>query len=168
MPRRSWCDGASLIIDCGSTTQALAQALLAHRQLTSTPTTCNVARPLRGRNGNVVHVLGGQVLEREDATAGWETVAQVAQYHVDFAFVGVGALRRRRHADRLPARRRRAAEPDAGGGAGAGAARRQDKFEGEGRSRSATVDKTRHLVTDDRRSRASPAVRAAGSSHVAR
>ena len=27
-----------------------------------------------------VHLLGGQLLEHEDATSGWETVAQVAQY----------------------------------------------------------------------------------------
>jgi len=85
-------DGASLIIDCGSTTQALAKALLQHRRLTVYTNDLNVARLLSRRNGNVIHLLGGQMLEHEDATAGWETVAQVAQYHVDIAFVGVSAI----------------------------------------------------------------------------
>jgi DeoR/GlpR family transcriptional regulator of sugar metabolism len=85
-------DGASLIIDCGSTTQALAKALLQHRQLTVYTNDLNVARLLSRRNGNTVHVLGGQLLEHEDATSGWETVAQVGQYHVDIAFVGVSAI----------------------------------------------------------------------------
>lgn len=85
-------DGASLIIDCGSTTQALARALLEHRRLTVYTNDLHVARALSRRNGNVVHLLGGQLLEHEDATAGWETVTQVAQYHVDFAFVGVSGL----------------------------------------------------------------------------
>ena len=85
-------DGASLIIDCGSTTQALARALLQHRRLTVYTNDLNVARLLSRRNGNVVNLLGGQLLEHEDATAGWETVAQVAQYHVDLAFVGVSGI----------------------------------------------------------------------------
>ena len=85
-------DGASLIVDCGSTTQALARALLQHRRLTVYTNDLNVARLLSRRNGNVVNLLGGQLLEHEDATAGWETVSQVAQYHVDFAFVGVSGI----------------------------------------------------------------------------
>lgn len=85
-------DGASLIVDCGSTTQALARALLQHRRLTVYTNDLNVARLLSRRNGNVVNLLGGQLLEHEDATAGWETVTQVAQYHVDFAFVGVSGI----------------------------------------------------------------------------
>lgn len=85
-------DGATLLIDCGSTTQALASSLLAHRGLTVYTNDLHVARTLSRRNGNVVHLLGGQLLEHEDATAGWETVAQVAQYHVDFAFIGVSGI----------------------------------------------------------------------------
>ena len=85
-------DGASLIIDCGSTTQAFAKALLQHRRLIVYTNDLDVARTLSRRNGNTVHLLGGQVLEHEDATSGWETVAQVAQYHVDLAFVGVSAI----------------------------------------------------------------------------
>ena len=85
-------DGASLIIDCGSTTQALARALLQHRRLAVYTNDLNVCRLLSRRNGNVVNLLGGQLREHEDATAGWETVAQVAQYHVDLAFVGVSGI----------------------------------------------------------------------------
>ena len=85
-------DGASVIIDCGSTTQAFARALLQHRRLTVYTNDLNVVRLLSRRNGNVVNLLGGQLLELEDATAGWETVAQVAQYHVDFAFVGLSGI----------------------------------------------------------------------------
>lgn len=85
-------DGASLIIDCGSTTQAFARALLQHRRLTVYTNDLNVVRLLARRNGNVVNLLGGQLLEHEEATAGWETVMQVAQYNVDLAFVGVSGF----------------------------------------------------------------------------
>lgn len=85
-------DGASLIIDSGSTTQALAQSLVEHRRLVIYTNDLNVARILSRRNGNVVHLLGGQLLDHEDATAGWETAMQVAQYHVDIAFIGVSAI----------------------------------------------------------------------------
>lgn len=85
-------DGTSLIVDCGSTTQALAHALSAQRRLTVYTNDLRVAATLARRNGNVVHLLGGQLLEHEDATSGWETVAQVAQYRVDIAFVGVSAI----------------------------------------------------------------------------
>ncbi len=85
-------DGASVIIDCGSTTQAVARALLEHRRLTVYTNDLNVARLLARRNANVVHLLGGQLLEHEEATAGWETCAQVTQYHVDLAFVGVSGI----------------------------------------------------------------------------
>jgi len=85
-------DGASLIIDCGSTTQALSHALASHRRLTVYTNDLRVASTLGRRNGNVVHLLGGQLLEHEDATSGWETVAQVAQYRVDLAFIGVSAI----------------------------------------------------------------------------
>ena len=85
-------DGASLIIDCGSTTQAFARALLQHRRLTVYTNDLNVVRLLARRNGNIVNLLGGQLLEHEEATAGWETVMQVARYHVDLAFVGVSGF----------------------------------------------------------------------------
>jgi DeoR family glycerol-3-phosphate regulon repressor len=85
-------DGTSLIVDCGSTTQALAQALLGHRRLTVYTNDLRVAEALGRRNGNTVHLLGGQLLEHEDATSGWETVTQVAQYRVDVAFVGVSGI----------------------------------------------------------------------------
>ena len=85
-------DGASLIIDSGSTTQALAQSLLEHRRLIIYTNDLNVARILSRRNGNVVHLLGGQLLDHEDATAGWDTATQVEQYHVDIAFIGVSGI----------------------------------------------------------------------------
>lgn len=85
-------DGAALVIDSGSTTQALAQALLGRRRLTVYTNDLDIARLLARRNGNVVHLLGGRMLDNEDATSGWETVTQLAQYHVDLAFIGVAGI----------------------------------------------------------------------------
>lgn len=85
-------DGASLIIDSGSTTHAVARALAERHQLSVYTNDWRVAQVLGRRNGNRVTLLGGELSDDEDATFGLDTVQQLAQYHVDFAFVGAGGI----------------------------------------------------------------------------
>ncbi|MGV2290410.1 DeoR/GlpR family DNA-binding transcription regulator [Trinickia sp. YCB016] len=85
-------DGASLIIDSGTTTHAVARALADRHQLTVYTNDWRIAQVLARRNGNRVSLLGGELSEDEDATFGLDTVQQLAQYHVDFAFVGAGGI----------------------------------------------------------------------------
>jgi DeoR/GlpR family transcriptional regulator of sugar metabolism len=85
-------DGASLIIDSGSTTQAVARALTDRHRLTVYTNDWRVALLLGRRNDNRVTLLGGELSDQEDATFGLDTVQQLAQYHADFAFLGAGGI----------------------------------------------------------------------------
>ncbi|CAM2175498.1 DeoR family transcriptional regulator, glycerol-3-phosphate regulon repressor [Paraburkholderia sacchari] len=85
-------DGASVIIDSGSTTHALARALIGRHRLTVYTNDWRIALLLGRRNENRVTMLGGELSDQEEATFGLDTVQQLAQYHVDYAFVGAGGI----------------------------------------------------------------------------
>jgi len=85
-------DGASVIIDSGTTTRAFAQALGERRGLVVYTSDLVVARSLARRNANRVVLLGGEIQEHEDSTMGWDAIATLAQYRADFAFIGVGGV----------------------------------------------------------------------------
>jgi len=85
-------DGASLIIDSGSTTHAVARALTARHRLSVYTNDWRIALVLGRRNENRVTLLGGELSDVEDAAFGLDTIHQLAQYHVDFAIVGAGAI----------------------------------------------------------------------------
>ena len=81
-------DGASLILDSGSTTQAVARALADRHQLVVYTNDWRIALLLGRRNGNRVTLLGGELSDSEDATFGLDTLQQLSHYRVDFSFVG--------------------------------------------------------------------------------
>lgn len=85
-------DGASLIIDSGTTTLCLAEALGPRRGLTVYTNDIHVAGRLAGRNNNRVLLLGGELQGSEGATLGRDTTQMLANYYADFAFVGASAL----------------------------------------------------------------------------
>lgn len=85
-------DGASLIIDSGTTTLCVAEALAPRRGLTVYTNDIHVAGRLAGRNNNRVLMLGGEVQGGEGATLGRDATAMLANYYADFAFVGASAL----------------------------------------------------------------------------
>jgi len=85
-------DGASVIIDSGSTTHAVARALTDRHRLTVYTNDWRIALLLGRRNENRVTLLGGELSDLEDATFGLDTVQQLAQYHADYAFVGAGGI----------------------------------------------------------------------------
>jgi len=85
-------DGASVVIDSGSTTQAVARALTDRHKLTIYTNDWRIALLLGRRNDNRVTLLGGELADFEDATFGLDTVQQLSQYHADFAFIGAGGI----------------------------------------------------------------------------
>lgn len=89
-------DGASVIIDSGSTTQAVARALTDGHKLTVYTNDRRIALLLGSRNDNRVTLPGGELSDLEDATFGLDSVQQLSQYHTDFAFVGAGGISQRR------------------------------------------------------------------------
>jgi DeoR family glycerol-3-phosphate regulon repressor len=85
-------DGASMIIDSGTTTLCLAEALIPRQALTIFTNDLHVAGKLAGRNNNRVHVLGGELIGNEWATAGRDTTSMLQNYFTDFSFIGASAL----------------------------------------------------------------------------
>ncbi|MEE9317018.1 MAG: DeoR/GlpR family DNA-binding transcription regulator [Rhodospirillales bacterium] len=85
-------DGASLIIDSGTTTLCVAEALAPRRGLNVMTNDIHVAGRLAGRNNNRVFLLGGELQGNEGATLGRDATQMLANYYADFAFVGASAL----------------------------------------------------------------------------
>ncbi len=85
-------DGASVLLDSESTVHAVAAALADRHRLVVYTNDWRIASILGRRNGNRVTLLGGELSADEDATFGIDTIQQLAQYHVDFAFVGAGGI----------------------------------------------------------------------------
>lgn len=85
-------DGASVILDSGTTIQGLVEALMNARRLTVITNDLQAAMRLSGRNDNKVLVLGGELIAGEGAIMGRDTTAMLGTYFADFAFVGAGAL----------------------------------------------------------------------------
>lgn len=85
-------DGMSVILDSGTTTRQVADALVGKRNLTIYTNDLGVCRRLGRRNGNKVVLLGGVLQDHENAVLGPDTTAMLSQYFADFAFVGVGGI----------------------------------------------------------------------------
>ena len=85
-------NGASLIIDSGTTTICVAQALGLSRRLTVLTNDIHVAGHLAARNDNRILLLGGELRGAEGATMGPDSTAMLENYFADFAFVGASAL----------------------------------------------------------------------------
>ncbi|MCH7486292.1 MAG: DeoR/GlpR transcriptional regulator [Proteobacteria bacterium] len=87
-------DGASVIVDFGTSAYAVADALGDHRRLNVYTPGLQAANRLAGRNGNQVHLLGGRLDGAEGATSGPDATAMLRHYAADFAFVGAGVVSR--------------------------------------------------------------------------
>lgn len=85
-------DGASLIVDSGTTTLCLAEALGGRRRLHVYTNDLHVATRLAGRNDNRIFFLGGEFVGAEGITAGRDATAMLANYFADFAFIGASAI----------------------------------------------------------------------------
>ena len=79
--------GMSCFIDAGSTTQALAQALLARSDIQIITNSVRIASELAGNPGLDVLLLGGRIAQEMPATYGDQTVAEIGRYHLDLAIV---------------------------------------------------------------------------------
>lgn len=85
-------DGSSIIIDNGSTTQAIARALLwHHKDLVIYTNDLKIAEILIPTAREII-VLGGRVDPNELATHGLETIESLSKYRTQFSFVSAGGL----------------------------------------------------------------------------
>ncbi|MBH0239286.1 DeoR/GlpR family DNA-binding transcription regulator [Methylobrevis albus] len=85
-------NGASLFINIGTTTEAVAQALLRHTGLMVITNNINVANVMRSSAGVELVVAGGVVRHTDGGIVGEAAVDFIRQFKVDFAIIGTSAI----------------------------------------------------------------------------
>ena len=85
-------DNASLFVNIGTTTEAVAQALLQHRHLLVITNNINVASLMRPYPENKVIIASGEVRCSDGGIIGESAVDFIKQFKVDFAVIGASAI----------------------------------------------------------------------------
>ena len=85
-------DGCSLILNIGTTTEAIAQALLQHKGLRVITNNLNVAAILADNTDCEVIVAGGLVRQRDRGIIGEATVDFIRQFRVDIGLIGISGI----------------------------------------------------------------------------
>jgi DeoR family glycerol-3-phosphate regulon repressor len=85
-------DHASLFINIGTTTEAIAQALVKHKRLRVITNNLNVATILSTNPNFEVIVAGGLVRHRDGGLIGEATIDFIQQFRVDFGIIGISGI----------------------------------------------------------------------------
>ena len=85
-------DGCSLILNIGTTTEAIAQALMQHKGLRVITNNLNVAAILSDNPGCEVIVAGGVVRARDRGIIGEVTAEFIKQFKVDIGLIGISGI----------------------------------------------------------------------------
>ena len=85
-------DNSSIIINIGTTTEAVARALLNHHNLTVITNNMNVANILVANDSCQVMVAGGALRRSDGGLVGDLTIEFMAQFKPDYAVIGTSAL----------------------------------------------------------------------------
>ena len=85
-------NGCSLILNIGTTTEAVATALLGHRDLRVVTNSLNVASILADSPGCEVLVAGGSVRARDHGIVGEATVDFIRQFRADIGVIGISSI----------------------------------------------------------------------------
>jgi DeoR family glycerol-3-phosphate regulon repressor len=85
-------DGMVVLLDSGTTTLAVARALLARKNLTVCTNSLAIAQLLCRVAGTRVHLLGGEIDPTDEAAVGIDVIEAIGRFRVDLAFVGVGGV----------------------------------------------------------------------------
>jgi DeoR family glycerol-3-phosphate regulon repressor len=85
-------DGASLFINIGTTTEAVSEALVNHRNLMVITNNLNVANRLRLFPTIDVVISGGIVRQADGGIVGEAAVDFIRQFKVDYAIIGASAI----------------------------------------------------------------------------
>lgn len=85
-------EGATVMIDTGSTTAYVAAALAGRHGLTVITNSIETARPLVGRGGHRVYIAGGEIRPDLSAVVGPEALAFLAEFRADLAILSIGAI----------------------------------------------------------------------------
>jgi DeoR family transcriptional regulator, glycerol-3-phosphate regulon repressor len=87
-------DNSSMILNLGTTTEAVARELVHHRNITVVTNNMNVANILVANPGCEIMVAGGGLRRSDGGLVGELTTQFIEQFKVDFAIIGTSALDR--------------------------------------------------------------------------
>ncbi|MGL5039712.1 MAG: DeoR/GlpR family transcriptional regulator [Aeromonas sp.] len=85
-------NGASLFIDIGTTTEAIARALLNHRELKVVTNNLNVASILTAKDDFTVIIAGGEIRNRDGGIVGEATRDFISQFRMDYGVIGISGI----------------------------------------------------------------------------
>ena len=85
-------NNASLFVNIGTTTEAVAQALLQHQHLLVITNNINVASLMRPYPQNKVIIASGEVRSSDGGVIGESAVDFIKQFKVDFAVIGASSI----------------------------------------------------------------------------
>lgn len=85
-------DGATVLLDTGSTTAYVGQALADRRELTIVTNSVETARFIIGRHNHRVLIVGGEARAHDGAVLGADAVEFVRRFRADWAVLSIGAF----------------------------------------------------------------------------
>ena len=85
-------DNCSLILNLGTTTEAVARELIHHRNITVVTNNMNVANTLVANPGCEIMVTGGALRRSDGGLVGELATQFIEQFKVDYAIIGTSAL----------------------------------------------------------------------------
>ncbi|MEI4488681.1 DeoR/GlpR family DNA-binding transcription regulator [Frigidibacter sp. MR17.14] len=85
-------DNSSMILNLGTTTEAVARELLNHRNITVVTNNINVANILMANDSCDIMVAGGGLRRSDGGLVGELTADFIRQFKVDYAVIGASAL----------------------------------------------------------------------------
>ena len=83
---------ASLFINIGTTTEAVARALVGHQDLQVITNNLNVASTLARSTGFKIVLTGGTVRNRDGGIVGAASCDMIGQFRVDFGIIGISGI----------------------------------------------------------------------------
>lgn len=85
-------DGASLFINIGTTTEAVAEALLSKQNLTVVTNNLNVAVTLSSKSDFTVIVAGGEVRNSDGGIVGSPATDLINSFQMEYAIIGISGI----------------------------------------------------------------------------
>lgn len=85
-------DHSSVFINIGTTTEAVANALVDHKELKFITNNINVARVLSSNPSFHIVIAGGSVRNRDGGIVGQSANDMIAQFRVDYAVIGISGI----------------------------------------------------------------------------
>lgn len=85
-------DGATLFIDIGTTPEAVAHALINHKNLRIVTNNLNVATLLMGKEDFRLILAGGEVRSRDGGIVGEATLDFISQFRLDYGILGISGI----------------------------------------------------------------------------